>query len=173
VPEGIDPAAAAPLFCGGVTVFSPLVEHGAGTTAKNVGVIGIGGLGHFAVLFAAKMGARVSAISRGTNKAEDARALGATDVIATGDNISEGIKGHERSLDLIICTISKQLTDSRYLVDSLIHVDPEELPIAEYLPLLRPHGTFVLVGVVPKPLSIPIFSLLGGESLPLDVALVH
>ena len=43
--------------------------------------------------------------------------------------------------------------------------DPQELPIADYLPLLRPHGTFVLVGVVPTPLSIPIFSLLGGELL--------
>lgn len=90
-----------------MTVFSPLVEHGAGKTAKNVGVIGIGGLGHFAVLFAANMGAKVTAISRGTNKAEDAKALGASEVIATGDSISEGIKGHERSLDLIICTISE------------------------------------------------------------------
>lgn len=42
-------------------------------------------------------------------------------------------------------------------------LDPDELPIADYLPLLRPHGTFVIVGVVPKPLSIPVFALLGGQ----------
>jgi alcohol dehydrogenase (NADP+) len=140
-----------------------LVEHGAGTTAKNVGVIGIGGLGHFAVMFASKMGAKVTAISRGTNKADDARALGATEVIATGESIAEGIKGHERSLDLIICTISN--CSNSNCVEWANELDPDELPVAEYLPLLRPHGTFVIVGVVPKPLSIPVFSLLGGEYL--------
>lgn len=90
-------------------MFSPLVEHGAGTTAKNVGVIGIGGLGHYAVMFANKMGASVTAISRGTDKADDARALGASQTIATGDDIKGAIAGHERSLDLIICTISENV----------------------------------------------------------------
>lgn len=107
MPEGVDLASAAPLFCGGVTVFSPLVEHGAGVTAKNVGVIGIGGLGHLAVMFASKMGATVTAILRGGNKAEDSRKLGASEIIITGDSISEGVKGHQRTLDLIICTISE------------------------------------------------------------------
>ena len=103
----MDPASAAPMFCGGITVFSPLVEYGAGTKAKNVGVIGIGGLGHFAVQFASKMGAEVTAISRGDNKKEDAKKLGATSYIATGSDVKKGISGYERTLDLIICTISE------------------------------------------------------------------
>lgn len=103
----MDPASAAPMFCGGVTMFSSLLQYGAGTTAKRVGIIGIGGLGHFGVIFASKMGAEVTAISRGDNKKEDAIKLGATKYIATGSDIKKGISGHERSLDLIICTISE------------------------------------------------------------------
>lgn len=107
VPSEMDPASAAPMFCGGITVFSPLVEYGAGTTAKRVGIIGIGGLGHFGVQFASKMGAEVTAISRGENKKQDAMKLGATRYIATGSDVKKGITGHERSLDLIVCTISE------------------------------------------------------------------
>lgn len=95
------------MFCGGVTVFSPLERFGAGTTSKDVGVIGVGGLGHFAIQFAAAMGARVTAISRGDNKKEDAMKLGASKYFATGGNLSEAVKGHARTLDLVICTISE------------------------------------------------------------------
>jgi D-arabinose 1-dehydrogenase-like Zn-dependent alcohol dehydrogenase len=95
------------MLCGGVTVFSPLDHYGAGTKAKRVGVIGVGGLGHFAILFASQMGAEVTAISRSDTKKEDATKLGATKYIAAGEDVAEGIKGHERSLDLIICTISE------------------------------------------------------------------
>jgi D-arabinose 1-dehydrogenase-like Zn-dependent alcohol dehydrogenase len=103
IPQQLDLASAAPMFCGGITVYSPLEDYGAGTKAKTVGVIGIGGLGHYAVMFAKAMGANVTAISRSKDKAEDAKTLGADKYIA----MSEGTKGHEGSLDLIICTISE------------------------------------------------------------------
>lgn len=107
VPEGLDPALAAPMMCGGVTVYSPLARFGAGTTAKKVGVIGVGGLGHFGIMFAKAMGAEVTAISRGDGKKDDAVTMGASKYIATGSDLRENFKGHERSLDLIICTISE------------------------------------------------------------------
>jgi alcohol dehydrogenase (NADP+) len=106
IPDGVDPAAAAPMLCGGVTVYSPLKQYGAGTSAKDVGVVGIGGLGHFALLFAKAMGANVTAITHSLSKDEDAKKMGASRVIHTGSDISEAIKGQERSLDLIICSSS-------------------------------------------------------------------
>jgi len=94
------------MLCGGTTVYSPLKKYGAGTTAKDVGVIGIGGLGHFALIFAKAMGANVTAISHSANKEEDAKKMGASRFIATGDDAAAAIKGKERSLDLIICSSS-------------------------------------------------------------------
>lgn len=107
VPSGLDPAGAAPMMCGGITVFSPLEHWGAGTKAKDVGIVGIGGLGHFAVLFAKAMGARVTAISRSESKKEDALKLGASEYVATGDDIKKTAEAHAGTLDLIVCTASK------------------------------------------------------------------
>lgn len=107
IPSGLDPALAAPLCCGGLTVYAPLRRWGAGTKrAPNVGVVGIGGLGHMAILIAKGMGAHVTAISRGTSKRDDAFRLGADAYIATSNNTRSDFKQHRRSLDLIICTIS-------------------------------------------------------------------
>lgn len=106
IPSSLDPAAAAPMLCGGTTVYSPLKKYGAGTTAKDVGVIGIGGLGHFALVFAKAMGANVTAITHGKSKIDDAKEMGASRVIVTGDDAAAAIKGHERSLDLIVCSSS-------------------------------------------------------------------
>lgn len=142
-------------------MFSPLMRYGAGTTAKRVGIIGIGGLGHFGVLFASRMGAEVTAISRKDDKKEDAMKLGAKKYIATGSDTKKGISGHERSLDLIICTISTFPPPFPiHTANPVSPADPETLPVNDYLPLLRPNGTFVLVGLVPKPLAIPSFSLI-------------
>jgi alcohol dehydrogenase (NADP+) len=85
--EGLDPPLAAPMLCGGVTVFTPLKRYGAGTRAKNVGVMGVGGLGHFAILFAKAMGAEVTAISRSNAKKDDATKLGASKYITTGSSV--------------------------------------------------------------------------------------
>ena len=110
IPSELDPAEAAPMLCGGVTVYHPLKQYGAGTTAKDVGVIGVGGLGHFAIIFANAMGANVTAISHSSNKEADAREMGAKDFIITGDDAKKAIKGREKSLDLIICSSSESNT---------------------------------------------------------------
>lgn len=94
------------MLCGGVTVFSPPVQYGAGTKAQKVGLICIGGLGHFGILFAKAMGAEITAFSRGTTKKADALALGADHYVSTGEEIKQTLANHVRSLDLIICTIS-------------------------------------------------------------------
>jgi D-arabinose 1-dehydrogenase-like Zn-dependent alcohol dehydrogenase len=109
LPAGVDPSSAGPLFCGGITVFTPLKKHGAGTTAKRVGVVGVGGLGHLAILFGTALGADVTAISRGISKKEDAIKLGAKHYIATGEDLAAACKQNSRSLDLIICTISEYM----------------------------------------------------------------
>jgi alcohol dehydrogenase (NADP+) len=104
IPDGLDPAVAAPMLCGGVTVYSPLKQYGAGP-GKDVGIIGLGGLGHFGVLFAAAMGANVTVISHSNSKEADAKKMGAKRFIATHDDDKVFTKeGNKRSLDLIICT---------------------------------------------------------------------
>lgn len=128
IPEGLSSEDAAPMLCGGITVYSPLKQNGCGP-GKTVGVVGVGGLGHFAVLFAKALGAdRVVGISRKGDKREDAIKLGADEYIATAED--EGWdKKNRRTLDLIICTISSA-----------------KMPLTSYLSLLKVHGTFIQVG---------------------------
>jgi len=149
IPEGIPPAMAAPMLCGGVTVFGPLKHYGAGTTAKEVGIVGIGGLGHFGVLFAKALGANVTAISQSDSKKVDAEQMGATRFIATRDGSSKNFEPYSRSLDLIICTVSNA-----------------DMPLQGYLSLLRLGGTIVFVGAPEDP--IPPMTL-----WPLIIANVH
>jgi alcohol dehydrogenase (NADP+) len=104
IPDGLDPAMAAPMLCGGVTVYNPLVSNGCGP-GVDVGVIGIGGLGHFALLFAKALGANVTAISHSERKKEDAEKMGATKFIATHSGGDKDFAPHARSLDLIVCTV--------------------------------------------------------------------
>lgn len=128
LPEGLDPAAAAPMLCAGVTMYSPLRQNGCGP-GKRVGIIGVGGLGHFGVLFARALGAdRVVGISRSESKRADVLALGADEYIATGEEEDWATK-HAASLDLIISTVSS-----------------EKMPFNEYLGLLDTHGTLIQVG---------------------------
>lgn len=135
IPDGISSAEAAPMMCGGVTVWSPLVKNGAGP-GKRVGIVGIGGLGHFGLLWAKALGCdEVVAISRTNSKKEDAMKMGATKFIATED---EGWnKANSRSLDLIVSTVSSP-----------------NMPIAGYLQLLRTNGQFIQVSRIgPLPVS--------------------
>jgi len=105
IPDGIPSAEAAPMLCGGITTYSPLRRNGCGP-GKKVGIIGIGGLGHFGIMFAKALGAdRVVAISRKGNKREDSLKLGADAYIAT-DEDPDWDKNNARSLDLIISTVS-------------------------------------------------------------------
>lgn len=129
IPDGISSADAAPMLCGGITTYSPLKRNGCGP-GKSVGVIGIGGLGHFAIMLAKALGAdRVVAISRKSDKKADAIELGADDFIATAEDKDWDTR-NASSLDLIISTASSS-----------------KMPIVQYCGLLRLHGTFIQLGV--------------------------
>jgi uncharacterized zinc-type alcohol dehydrogenase-like protein len=103
LPAGLDPAAAAPLMCAGVTVWEPLRAAGVGPGSR-VAVAGLGGLGHLAVKLAAALGAEVTVLSRTPDKADDAAKLGAADLLlSTDDQQMEQARGR---FDLILDTIS-------------------------------------------------------------------
>ncbi|OBS26286.1 hypothetical protein FPOA_00226 [Fusarium poae] len=140
IPQGVAPQHAAPMLCAGATMYAPLKYFGA--TGRNVAIIGIGGLGHFGIMFAKALdAAKVVAISRGSDKKDDALALGADEHIATSE---EGwAEKNKRRFDLIINT-----------------ADGANMPWNEYLGLLRVDGTMVQVGAPEKPIPINIFSIL-------------
>ncbi|KAK9451979.1 chaperonin 10-like protein [Limtongia smithiae] len=155
IPDGIDSAHAASMMCGGVTVYSPLKVNGCGP-GKKVGIVGVGGLGHFAVMWAKALGAdEVVGISRRNSKKADVLAMGATKYIATLDD-PDWAKNNEYTLDLIISTVSNS-----------------DMPLDDYLSLLNVHGTFIQVGAPDSGLlpSISAFTLfkngakIGGSSI--------
>ena len=142
VPESLDVAAAAPLLCAGITTYSPLRRWGAGPGRK-VAVVGLGGLGHLAVKIAAAMGAEVTVLSQSLKKKEDGLRLGAEHYYATSDPTTfEQLAG---SFDLVLNTVS-----------AVIDVDA-------YLSLLTVDGALVNVGAPAEPLSLNVFSLIGGR----------
>ncbi|RJS46387.1 NAD(P)-dependent alcohol dehydrogenase [Nocardioides cavernaquae] len=142
VPDGIDPAAAAPLLCAGITTYSPLRHWNAGPGTK-VAVVGLGGLGHMAVKIAHAMGAEVTVLSQSLKKQEDGLRLGADHYYATSDPTTfEQLAG---SFDLIINTVS-----------AAIDVDA-------HLRLLAVGGTLVNVGAPAEPLGVNVFSLITGR----------
>lgn len=127
---------------GGITVYSPLVAGEC--RGKRVGIVGIGGLGHFGLLFARMLGAsKVVAISRSDSKREDAKKLGADDLIATG---KEGWdKDNANSLDLIVSTVSGS-----------------DMPLSGYLNLLDLGGRFIQVGAPEDPMpQYSAFAVIG------------
>ena len=142
LPDALDLAKAGPLLCGGITVFSPLLQHHLPPTAK-VGVIGIGGLGHMALQFANKWGCEVHAFTTTDSKEAEARKLGAHYVHNTKrDGALQKIAG---SLDLIISTINV----------------PMDIP--GLLGTLAPKGILHVVGAVLEPMAVPAFGLIMGQ----------
>ena len=142
VPEGIDPAAATPLLCAGITTYSPLKRWGAGP-GKRVAVVGLGGLGHMAVKIAHAMGAEVTVLSQSLKKQEDAQRLGADRFYATSD---EGtFEQLAESFDLIINTVSAKID------------------VNAYLGLLTVDGALVNVGAPAEPLDVNVFQLITGR----------
>lgn len=141
LPDGIDAAKAGPLFCGGITVFNPIVQNGIRATDR-VGVVGIGGLGHMALQFLHAWGCEVTAFSTSPAKEEEARSFGADRFVSTrGADALAAIAG---SLDMILVTINV------------------ELDWEAYLAALRPRGRLHVVGAVPS-VSAGGFSLIGGQ----------
>jgi alcohol dehydrogenase (NADP+) len=142
MPEGLDPARAAPLLCAGITTYSPLRHWNVGPGTK-VAVAGLGGLGHMGVKLAHAMGAEVTVITRSAGKADEARALGAQHVLLSSD--TDAMKKSTGRFDFVLDTIP------------VVH----ELDAT--LRLLRTHGALVLVGVID---TIPAFAsrlLIGGR----------
>ncbi|MBO0515446.1 NAD(P)-dependent alcohol dehydrogenase [Streptomyces beijiangensis] len=103
LPTGLDPAAAAPLLCAGITAWEPLRALGVGPRTR-VAVAGLGGLGHLAVKFAVAMGAETTVLSRSPDKADDARRLGAHGLLVSSD--PEQMAGARDRFDVVIDTIS-------------------------------------------------------------------
>jgi uncharacterized zinc-type alcohol dehydrogenase-like protein len=141
LPEKLNAGDAGPLLCGGVTVFAPLAMHAKPT--DRVGIIGIGGLGHMAVKFAAAYGCDVTAFTSRESKFDEARAFGANHVVSSKD--SAAVRKLSGSLDLLISTVNVKLD-----WDAMIGT-------------LAPNGRLHVVGVVPEPIPVAAFSLIGGQ----------
>lgn len=139
MPEGMDAAGAAPLLCAGITLYSPLKHWQAGP-GKKVGIIGIGGLGHLGVKIARAMGAHVVAFTTSASKVEDAKKLGAHEVVISKN--AEEMAKHANSFDLIVDCVSA------------------EHDLNSYLALVKRDGTLTMVGAPEKPLPVNVFALL-------------
>jgi uncharacterized zinc-type alcohol dehydrogenase-like protein len=142
LPEALDVKKAGPLFCGGITVFNPIVQFGVLPTDR-VGVIGIGGLGHFALQFLNKWGCEVFAFTSSRTKRDEAFEMGAHHVVDSRDPAAlEKLAG---SLDFILSTVNVDLDWEKYLA------------------ALGPRGRLHTVGAVPSPIPAPAFSLITGQ----------
>jgi uncharacterized zinc-type alcohol dehydrogenase-like protein len=139
VPENLDLAATAPLLCAGITTYSPLRHWNVGP-GKKVGIVGIGGLGHMGVKLAKAMGAHVVVITTSASKTEDAKRLGADEVILSNDE--NQMKNNAGTLHFILDCVSAQHD------------------INAYLRLLKRDGQLTLVGAPADPLPVAAFSLI-------------
>ncbi|MFD7691463.1 NAD(P)-dependent alcohol dehydrogenase [Streptomyces sp. NPDC059781] len=142
IPEGISLDEAAPLLCAGITTYSPLRHWNAGP-GKKVAIVGLGGLGHMAVKIAHALGAEVTVLSQSLRKKDDGLRLGADHYYATADPATfADLKG---TFDLIVSTVSAPLD------------------LDAYLSLLRTDGALVNVGAPEEPVSLNLFSVIGGR----------
>jgi uncharacterized zinc-type alcohol dehydrogenase-like protein len=139
IPDGLSSAEAAPLMCAGSTVYSPLVHQNVRPGAR-AAVVGIGGLGHLAIQYLAKFGCDVTAISGTNSKEAEARKLGATDFLATGD-----------------------LAKAAWRFDFIMNTVSGDLPWPALIDSLRPEGKLVLCGVPASELKFGAFPLIGAE----------
>lgn len=141
IPDALASENAAPLLCGGITVYNPLRSNGVNPSSR-VGVVGIGGLGHLAIQFARVFGAEVTAFSTSPEKEAEAKALGAHRFVNTRE--SRSLKDVAGSFDFILNTAN---ADQDWGV---------------YIQALRPTGTLCFVGVPPSPVSLQVFPLISG-----------
>ena len=141
IPDALPSENAAPLLCGGITVYNPMRTHGVNPSSR-VGVVGIGGLGHIAIQFAKVFGAEVTAFSTSAAKETEARALGAHHFVNTRE--SKAMKEMFGTQDFILSTIN---ADQDW---------------GTYIQSLRPTGTLCFVGVPPSPVAVHAFPLISG-----------
>ncbi|KAI9707883.1 MAG: hypothetical protein M1820_004489 [Bogoriella megaspora] len=133
IPDNISSELAAPMLCAGLTTYSPLVRLGAGP-GKKVGIVGLGGLGHFGILWAAALGAEVYAISSSPNKKDDALKLGAKHFINSRE--TDWAKPYAFTLDFIL-----NCADATH-----------KFKLSDYFSTLKVNGTFHNVGFPDEPL---------------------
>jgi alcohol/geraniol dehydrogenase (NADP+) len=142
LPEKLDLERAGPLFCGGITVFNPIVQFGVKPTDR-VGVVGIGGLGHLAVQFLNKWGCEVTAFTSSASKAAEAKQLGAHEtLISTSDADLAKVKG---KFDFLLVTVNVPLN------------------WPAYVEALAPRGRLHVVGAVLEPIAVGAFPLILGQ----------
>ena len=142
LPDALDSKKSGPLFCGGITVFNPIIQCEVQPTDR-VGVIGIGGLGHMALQFLNKWGCEVTAFTSSDSKRDEAMKFGAHQVVNSRDAAQlQKIAG---SLDFILCTANASL--------------PWDAIIAS----LAPKGRLHIVGVVPEPIPVAAFPLIAAQ----------
>jgi len=134
IPDGMDPKAAAPLLCSGVTTYSPMKRYKIGNGDK-VGIAGIGGLGHVAIQIAKARGAEVVAFTRSPDKVADAKRFGASDAVVSTDE--KAMAKYAGKLDFVLSTI------------------PESHDVNPYVKLLKRDGRITLVGVL-APIETPV-----------------
>ena len=139
VPKTLDPAAAAPLLCAGITTYSPM-RHWNVRKGQKVGVVGLGGLGHMGVKFAHAFGAHVVLFTTSPNKTQDALRLGAHEVVISRNEAE--MQKHLASFDFILDAVSA----------------PHDLNA--YIKLLKRDGTLTLVGAPPTPTPVQGFGLI-------------
>ncbi|MEN9216022.1 MAG: NAD(P)-dependent alcohol dehydrogenase [Gloeomargarita sp. HHBFW_bins_162] len=142
LPETLDPAKSGPLFCGGITVFNPIVQFAIKPTDR-VGVIGIGGLGHLALRFLHAWGCEVTAFSTNPDKEVEAKALGANYFVDSRD--PHALQQVANSFDFILSTVNA------------------DLDWGIYINALRPKGRLHFVGVVPSAIGAFAFPLIAGQ----------
>ena len=142
LPDSINAQSAGPLFCGGITVFNPLLQFNVQPTAK-VAVIGIGGLGHIALQFLKAWGCQVTAFTSNDDKKREALELGAHKVLDTR-NTTE-LRNAANQFDLILSTVNIKLDWNAYIAT------------------LRPKGRLHFVGATLEPLDIGVFPLISGQ----------
>jgi uncharacterized zinc-type alcohol dehydrogenase-like protein len=135
----LDLAGTAPLLCAGITTYSPM-RHWGVTKGKKVGVVGLGGLGHMGVKFAHALGAQVVVFTTSPGKKEDARRLGADEVVVSRD--ANEMQKHDGSFDFILDAVAA------------------DHDINAFIQLLRRDGNITMVGAPDKPLAVSVFGLI-------------
>ena len=142
IPSNLDMAGVAPLLCAGITLYSP-IKHWKVGPGSRVAVMGLGGLGHMGVKFAAALGAEVTVLSHSPSKEVDARKMGATQFVVTKEK--DWQLSFSKKFDLVLNTVSADL-----------ELDP-------YLQLLDTDGTLVVIGLPGKPYAVNAGTLLNGR----------